>query len=103
MSIMTKKEALEYLHIDDKLFDNYFKYAKEFTCLPRDGNRGRFYFDEDCLNEWMESYNWRTIHLTIEDYALCLDFALAQHSRGYVLSDWGTGGRENLVRKLQIG
>ncbi|MFC2004856.1 helix-turn-helix transcriptional regulator [Chloroflexota bacterium] len=97
---LTKAEAIEYLGLDDKTFDNYFRNAGEFRCLERINGRGRFYFDEDELEEWLDSFRWRTVKLTIDDYALCLDFALAQHFRGYVLSDWGTGRQREFGQKV---
>ncbi len=97
---LTKAEAIEYLGLDDKTFDNYFRNAEEFCCLDRINGRGRFYFDEDELKEWLESYRWRMVELTLEDYTVCLDFALAQHFRGYVLSDWGTGRQREFGQKV---
>lgn len=44
--IHTRKEAIEFLKMDDKTFDNYFKNAHEFPCLTRTSDRGRFYFDK---------------------------------------------------------
>jgi len=89
---LDKKEAIDYLGLDAKTFENYFRFAGEFSCLPRAGGKGKFYFDKAHLEEWRASYQWRTIELTIDDYALCLDFALAQHFRGYVLrSDVNNG------------
>ena len=98
--ILTKREAVAYLGLDDKTFDNYFKNANEFPALKRSKARGRFLFDEDDLKRWLESYRWRTIQLTFEDYVVCLDFALAQHFRGYVLSDWGTGRQREFGQKI---
>ncbi len=89
-NILTKREAIEFLGLDEKIFDNYFKNASEFPSLERLSGRGRYKFNKEILKEWVKSKKWRTIELTIDDYALCLDFALAQHFRGYVLSDWGT-------------
>ncbi len=40
------------------------------------------------------------MELTLADYALCLDFALAQHFRGYVLSDWGIGRQREFGQKI---
>ncbi|OGZ54458.1 MAG: hypothetical protein A3H64_01285 [Candidatus Ryanbacteria bacterium RIFCSPLOWO2_02_FULL_45_11c] len=97
---ISKKEAVEFLGLDEKTFDNYFKNAAEFPCLERNGGRGRFYFDKDVLDEWKEGFNWRTVELTKEDYALCLDFALAMHFRGYVRSDFGTGRQREFGQKL---
>jgi hypothetical protein len=97
---LTKVEAAVYLGLDDKTFDNYFKNAAEFSCVDRAGGRGRFYFDKDALDNWLASFKWRTVDLTRDDYALCLDFALAQHFRGYVLSDWGTGRQREFGQKV---
>ncbi len=85
--------------LDEKTFDNYFKNAGEFFCMERIG-RGRFCFDEEYLAEWKKDNKWRTVKLTKEDYALCLDFALAQHFRGYVISDWGTGRQREFGQKI---
>lgn len=97
---LSKKEAIEYLGLDEKTFDNYFKNAAEFPCLDRNGGRGRFYFDEDVISEWKKGLEWRTIELTKSDYALCLDFALAQHFRNYVQSDFGTGRQREFGQKI---
>lgn len=98
--IFTRSEAIKFLGIDEKIFDNYFKNAEEFCCLERKGNGGRFRFDEDELRKWQEGYRWRTVELDLNDYALCLDFALAQHFRGYVLSDWGTARQREFGQKV---
>jgi len=68
--------------------------------LERRNGRGRYLFDQRELRKWQESYKWRTIELTFDDYALCLDFALAQHFRGYVLSDWGTARQREFGQKI---
>lgn len=96
---LTKKEAIKFLGLDDKTFDNYFKNAREFPCIERAG-KGRFMFDKQILQKWKERINWRTVKLSREDYALCLDFALAQHFRGYVLSDWGTARQREFGQKI---
>ncbi|MDD2732141.1 MAG: hypothetical protein PHI53_03020 [Candidatus Pacebacteria bacterium] len=97
---LSKKEAVEFTGLDEKTFINYFKNAGEFSSLKREGGRGRFLFDKESLKKWLEGYKWRTIDLTAEDYALCLDFALAQHFRGYVLSDWGTARQREFGQKI---
>lgn len=98
--ILSKKEAVEFLSLDEKTFDNYFKNAAEFPCLARNGGRGRFYFDERMLRKWKEGLAWRTVELDKKDYALCLDFALAQHFRNYVQSDFGTGRQREFGQKI---
>lgn len=98
--MLNRKEAVEYLGIDEKTFDNYFKSAEEFPHSRSAGNSGRYLFRREDLDAWRAGYDWRTIHLTLEDYSLCLDFALAQHFRGYVLSDWGTGRQREFGQKV---
>lgn len=96
---LSKKEALVFTGLDKKFFDNYLS-ANEFACLSRNGGRGRFYFDQDVLKEWMKKREWKTVDLTKDDYALCLDFALAQHFRSYVTSDFGTGRQREFGQKI---
>jgi len=96
---ISKIDAIKLSGLDDKTFDNYFKNADEFKCLPRQG-KTRYLFDEDDLIRWREDRKWRIIELNFEDYALCLDFALAQHFRGYVLSDWGTARQREFGQKI---
>jgi hypothetical protein len=96
---LDRKEAITFLNLDEKVFDNYFKFADEFQCEPR-YRGGRYYFNFRRLCEWKEQYNWRTTQLRFQDYQLCLDFALAQHFRGYVLSDWGTARQREFGQKI---
>ena len=100
MEILPKKQAVEFLGLDEKTFDNYFKNAKEFSCIKRNGKKGRFLFDKSCLQEWADGIKWRMVELDKDDYALCLDFALAQHFRGYVLSDFGSGRQREFGQKI---
>lgn len=96
---LTRREAIQFLELDDKTFENYFKSAGEFDCLPRKKGE-RYFFSQNNLQDWLDSYKWRLISLNIKDYQLCLDFALAQHFRGYVLSDWGTARQREFGQKL---
>lgn len=98
--ILTKKEAVEFLGLDKKTFENYFRNADEFACLPRPNNRGRLLFDEEELKRWLAGYQKRMVELTIDDYKVCLDFALAMHFRGYVLSDWGGARQREFGQKI---
>jgi hypothetical protein len=97
---LSKREAIEFLGLDEKTFENYFQNADEFNCLERRGERGRFYFSQEALEQWKASFAWRCIELTLVDYTLCLDFALAMHFRGYVLSDWGTARQREFGQKI---
>lgn len=96
---LSKKEAIDFLQLDGKLFENFFKNAAEIPSIPRIG-RGRFYFDRDQLLAWKRSYEWRTVQLPVNDYLKCLDFALAMHFRGYVAADWGTGRQREFGQKI---
>ena len=98
--ILSKKEAVEFLGLDEKVFDNFFKNADEFKNIPRENGRGWFLFEEKELRKWLKGYKWRTVQLNADDYALCLDFALAQHFRGYVLSDWGSARQREFGQKI---
>ena len=97
---LSKREAVEFLGLDKKTFENYFRVADEFRCLEREGGRGRYFFSRNALQAWKASYDWRRMELTLADYSLCLDFALAQHFRGYVLSDWGTARQREFGQKI---
>lgn len=95
---LSKKEALASIGLDDKSFMNYLG-AGEFTCLERNG-KGRYYFDKDILDNWAQKRKSKTVDLTKDDYALCLDFALAQHFRNYVMSDFGSGRQREFGQKI---
>jgi len=98
--ILTKKEAVQFLGLEEKTFENYFQNADEFRSLERRNGRGRYLFDQKELRAWLENYKWRTVELDSSDYALCLDFALAQRFRGYVLSDWGSARQREFGQKI---
>lgn len=99
-SRLKRKEAVKFLGLDPKVFDNFFRTAGEFEPLPRRNNRGPFYFNKRRLAKWKQSFKSRAFSLTKDDYARCVDFALAMHFRGYVLSDWGTGRQREFGQKV---
>jgi hypothetical protein len=41
---LNRKEAIDFLGLDDKIFDNFFKNAGEFKPLPQEGDSVHFYF-----------------------------------------------------------
>jgi len=97
--LLSKKEAIEYTGLHDKMFGNYL-IANEFSCIERKNGRGRYYFDKDTLSAWLKDKESRTVTLNLKDYAICLDFALAQHFRHYVASDFGTGRQREFGQKI---
>lgn len=54
----------------------------------------------DTVTRSKRGYESRLFSLTRDDYAKCVDFALAMHFRGYVLSDWGTGRQREFGQKV---
>ena len=96
---LTKKEAIQFLGIDPKQFENFFRYADEFKPLPRRKGE-RYYFDSDELARWKRDYESRRFSLTEEEYNKCLDFALAIHYRGYAFIDWGTARQREFGQKV---
>lgn len=99
-NLITKAQAIQFLGLDEKTFDNYYRSGREFSPVERPNNRGRFLFNKEKLEKWKKEYEWRKVILTSEDYSLCLDFALAMHFRGYVLSDWGTARQREFGQKI---
>src|SRR3990167_11339074 len=95
---LTKKEAVEFTGLGETSFKNYLG-AGEFPCLERNG-RGRYYFDKNVLEKWIQKRKSKTVELTRDDYALCLDFALAQHFRNYIMSDFGSGRQREFGQKI---
>ena len=87
---LTKTEAARLLGMDQKQFDNFYRYAAEF------GEE----LDREKLLEWKREYDSRCFLLSTEEYAKCLDFALAIHFRGYASIDWGTARQREFGQKV---
>lgn len=88
---LTKAGAARLLGIDQKQFDNFYLYAAEF---------GEGELDDEKLLEWKKGYDSRCFLLSIDEYAKCLDFALAIHFRGYTSIDWGTARQREFGQKV---
>lgn len=72
-SKFTKKQAIQFLGIPEKDFENYFKFSKEIL-----GEKigGRWYFDKQKLSEWRSQKEERTVLLTLAEYENCFEFAI---------------------------
>ncbi len=70
---LSKREAIEYLGIPPKNFDNYFKNSKEIKGFKE---RGRWYFDKKELNSWNNLRKNRIVKLTLSEYEKCFEFAI---------------------------
>lgn len=71
--VLTKKEAIKFLNIPEKHFNNYFGYSKEIKGFKKNN---RWYFNENDLKEWNELRQQRTIKLTAAEYEKCFEFAI---------------------------
>ena len=71
---LSRKEAIEFLEIPEKHFDNYFKFSKEIPSekLPN----GRWAFKKTDLIEWRKIKATRTFYLTMDEYVQCFEFAI---------------------------
>ena len=85
---ITKKEAIEFLSISEKEFDNYFKSGKEFLGFKE---KGRWKFKKDELKKWKERKKDRTVYLTLAEYEKCFEFAIKMSYSGK--ASHGTGIR----------
>ena len=70
---LTKKEAIEYLKIPEKHFDNYFKSSAEIKGYKK---RSRWYFSKANLDSWNKLRKKRTVILSIKEYEECFEFAI---------------------------
>ena len=70
---LTKKEAIEFLSIPEKEFKNYFEFSKE---IQGEKVGSRWYFNKKNISSWKKLKEERTIHLTINEYETCFEFAM---------------------------
>jgi len=87
-NILTRKEAIEYLSINQKEFDNYFKSGLEFEGFKE---KGRWKFNKEGLKAWKELKNQRTVDLSLSEYEKCFEFAIKMSYSGK--ASHGTGIR----------
>jgi hypothetical protein len=69
----TKKEAIAFLSIPEKDFDNYFSKSKEIKGYKIGA---RWFFNKKELERWSDLRNERTIELTLNEYEKCFEFAI---------------------------
>jgi hypothetical protein len=70
---LTKKEAIVFLGISEKDFNNYFQNSGEIK-----GHKigARWFFNQSDLKFWKDLKSKRTIELTLEEYEKCFEFAI---------------------------
>lgn len=85
---LNKKEAIGFLGIPEKNFDNYVKNSKE---IPHYKKSKRFYFKKAELKRWNDLRKSRTVFLSLKEYQQC--FILAIQMAYTKKSSAGTGIR----------
>ncbi|MBS3089174.1 helix-turn-helix domain-containing protein [Candidatus Pacearchaeota archaeon] len=70
---LSSKEAIEYLGIEKKEFENYFKSSGE---IKGEKVGARFQFNKSDLNKWKVLKENRTVLLSLSEYEKCFEFAI---------------------------
>src|SRR3989344_6659534 len=71
--MLNTSQAIKYLDIEKKEFQNYFKNSCEINGVK---THGRFWFDRDELDSWKSLKKSRTVILTLKEYEKCFEFAI---------------------------
>ncbi len=93
--ILTKKEAIAFLSISEKEFNNYFQSGKEFTGFKE---RGRWKFHKSELEKWKSLKESRIVNLTLSEYEKCFEFALKMAYSGKASHGSGIRGVRSEVQ-----
>jgi hypothetical protein len=88
MNDLSKKEAIRFLDIPEKNFDNYVKSSKEISHYKKSR---RYYFKKNELTRWKDLRKNRTVFLSLKEYQKC--FVLAIQMAYTKKSSAGTGIR----------
>lgn len=70
---LTRKEAIEFLGIPEKHFDNYSQSSGEIKGYKKGS---RWCFRKDKLSEWNRLKKSRTVILSLKEYEKCFEFAI---------------------------
>lgn len=73
MSYLSRSEAIRYLNIPEKNFDNYSKNSGE---IPSIKENGRYYYKTEDLDLWNNVKEARTVYLNLSEYRECFEFAV---------------------------
>ena len=72
-STLSRKEAIQYLKIPEKHFDNYFKSSQEISAFKK---KNRWYFKKAELDRWKNIRTERSVRLSLKEYEQCFEFAI---------------------------
>ena len=85
---LNSREALKYLGIPKKNFENYYKFSGEIKSIKKNGS---YFFEKVELDRWATLRESRTVYLTMAEYEKCFELAIQMaYSKG---SSSGTGIR----------
>lgn len=73
MAELNRKEAISFLKIPEKNFDNYVKSSKEIEHYKKSN---RYYFEKEELTRWKNLRKNRTVFLSLKEYQQCFVFAI---------------------------
>ncbi len=93
--LFSKKEAIQYLGIDNNHFENYSNKSGE---IIGEKIRNRWYFKKTILEDWLKLKNSRTVHLTLNEYEKCFEFAIRMVYGGLSLN--GIRGQRSEVQAV---
>lgn len=92
-NLITKKEAMAFLSIDEGCFKNYQEKSKEIIGFK---HKNRWYFDLDQLKKFKSQKYDRTINLSNVEYEACFEFAIRMVYGGLSLN--GIRGQRSEVQ-----
>jgi hypothetical protein len=92
---LTRKEAIEFLSITDKEFDNYFKSGKEFNGHKE---KNRWMFNKSEISKWKTMRDSRIVSLSLKEYQECFEFALKMSYSGKATRGTGIRGVRSEVQ-----
>lgn len=93
--ILSSKEALEYLGINKKNFENYYKNSNE---IPSFKERNRIKFKKSDLDSWKKLRENRTVILSLSEYEKCFEFAIKMAYSGHASHGTGIRGTRSEVQ-----
>jgi hypothetical protein len=93
--VLNSRNALEYLGISKKEFENYFKNSKE---IPAFKVRNRWMFNKSDLDSWNDLKAKRTVNLSLSEYQKCFEFAIKMAYSGHASHGTGIRGARSEVQ-----
>ena len=93
--VLNSREAQEYLNIDKKSFENFFKNSKEIDAYKE---RNRWKFNKSKLDKWKRLKEDRTVTLALPEYEECFEFALKMAYSGKASHGVGIRGVRSEVQ-----